>query len=518
MNLRFYLSLFLRRLHYFLIALALGTAIGLTVSTLLPPAYLAQARLLVESEQIPDSLAASTVQIEAREKLQIIQQRILTRANLLEMANRLGIYADLPPNRRMNPDEIVADMRARAQIAVTGGSSTRRGAATQATLVNVSFRAPTAQMAATVTNELVTMILREDVAMRTGAASQTLDFFTQEVTRLDQELARIGARILAFKTENQEALPDSLDFRRRQQALEQDRLVQLDRDRALLNERRTRLVTLYETTGQVELAPNRRLTPQEQQLKSLQDQLNGLLAVLSPTNPRVTILQGQIATLEATIAAQGAASGADTAGLSAYEIQLADIDGQITSIDDQKARSEQRLVELKASIDATPRNAIALDSLERDYANVRAQYNQAVANRARAETGDLIESLSKGGRISVLEQAVVPREPASPNRPLIAAAGIGGGLALGIAIVLLLEIFNTALRRPGELTAKLGITPFATLPYMRTRREMVMRRSLIGLAMVVVVILIPAGLWAVQTFVMPLDLLLDRLISKLPLA
>lgn len=517
MNLRFYLSLFLRRLHYFLIALALGTAIGLTVSTLLAPVYVAQARLLVESEQIPDSLAASTVQIGAQEKLQIIQQRILTRANLLEMSNRLGIYADLPPSRRMNPDEIVADMRARVQIGVPSGRA-GRGGGTQATIVNVSFRASTAQMSATVTNELVTMILREDVAMRTGAASQTLDFFTQEVARLDQELARIGARILAFKTENQEALPDSLDFRRRQQALEQDRLVQLDRDRALLNERRTRLVTLYETTGQVELAPNRRLTPQEQQLKSLQDQLNGLLAVLSPTNPRVTILQGQIATLEATIAAQGAASGADTAGLSAYEIQLADIDGQITSIDDQKARSEQRLVELKASIDATPRNAIALDSLERDYANVRAQYNQAVANRARAETGDLIESLSKGGRISVLEQAVVPREPASPNRPLIAAAGIGGGLALGIAIVLLLEIFNTALRRPGELTAKLGITPFATLPYMRTRREMVMRRSLIGLAMVVVVILIPAGLWAVQTFVMPLDLLLDRLISKLPLA
>lgn len=514
MNFRFYLSLFMRRLPYFLIALALGTAIGVTVSTLLPPVYVTQARLLVESEQIPGNLAASTVQVESSERLQIIQQRILTRANLIEMANRLGIYANLPPDQRMNPDEIVADMRNRIQITVTGGPA-RRGASGQATLVSVAFRASTGQMAATVANDLVTMILREDVVMRTGTAGQTLDFFAQEVERLDQELARIGARILTFKTENQEALPENLEFRRRQQAMEQDRLVQLQRDRTLLEERRSRLVTLYETTGQVEITNSRNMTPEERQLKSLQDQMNGLLAVLSPTNPRILMLQGQIATLERTVAAQG---GADTAGLSAYEIQLADLDGQIAALTEETTRTEARLAELKAAIDATPRNAIALDTLERDYANIRVQYNQAVANKARAETGDLIETLSKGGRISVIEQAVVPRAPTSPNRPMIAAAGVGGGLALGLALVVLLEFLNSAIRRPVDLTSKLGITPFATLPYLRTRQEIRRRRAVIGLAFLAVLVLIPVGLWAVQTYVMPLDMLFNRLLSKLSLA
>jgi hypothetical protein len=70
---------------------------------------------------------------------------------------------------------------------------------------------------------------------------------------------------------------------------------------------------------------------------------------------------------------------------------------------------------LKASIEATPGNAIALDTLERDYANTRAQYDAAVANKARAETGDTIEALSKGQRISVIEQAIAPREPPAPT-------------------------------------------------------------------------------------------------------
>ncbi len=92
-DLKFYFSLFLRRLHYFLIVLTLGTVVGLTLAWMLPPVYVAEARLVVESEQIPDELAASTVQIAATEQLQIIQQRILTRDTLIEMANRLQIYA-----------------------------------------------------------------------------------------------------------------------------------------------------------------------------------------------------------------------------------------------------------------------------------------------------------------------------------------------------------------------------------------------------------------------------------------
>jgi uncharacterized protein involved in exopolysaccharide biosynthesis len=101
-RLKFYFSLFLRRLHYFLIVLTLGTVVGLTLAWMLPPVYMAEARLVVESEQIPGELAASTVQIAATEQLQIIQQRILTRDTLIEMANRLQIYAPLRDNQSAN--------------------------------------------------------------------------------------------------------------------------------------------------------------------------------------------------------------------------------------------------------------------------------------------------------------------------------------------------------------------------------------------------------------------------------
>ncbi|MBU2357775.1 MAG: lipopolysaccharide biosynthesis protein [Alphaproteobacteria bacterium] len=522
MDLRFYLSLFLRRLHWFLLFVIVGSAAGLTLAKVLPPVFIAKARLLVESEQIPDNLAASTVQTEATEQLEIIQQRILTRDTLLDMANRFNIYADASGGTapRVDADTIVKDMRQRITIQTTGGTGSR--GPVRATLVAVSFQAKQASLAATVTNELVTQILREDISMRTGSARQTLEFFQQEVSRLDTELSTRGSAILTFQEANQEALPDSLDFRRTQQTANQERLLQLNRDEAALRDRRNSLVSLQEAAAASggNTASAGQQTTDQQRLQSLRDQLSGQLAVLSPQNPKIRILQSQIDSLASVVEAQQARAGVaqDGSPLSSFDLQLAEIDAQLDFLASQKVQVEKDLADLKTSIEATPGNAITLDTLQRDYANVRTQYDQAVANKARAETGDVIETLAKGQRISVLEQAVVPSEPERPNRPAIAAAGVGGGFVLGLAMVVLLEIMNKGIRRPGDLTQALGITTFATLPYFRTTEEIWRRRAIIYVVLGGLLIGIPLALWAVNAYYMPLDLLIDTLGQRIGLA
>ena len=180
----------------------------------------------------------------------------------------------------------------------------------------------------------------------------------------------------------------------------------------------------------------------------------------------------------------------------------------------QKERIEASLAALETSIAATPGNAVALDELERRYANLRAQYDQAVRNRASAETGDVIESLSKGQRISVIEQAVAPTEPSSPNRPKIAALGVIGGLGMGFGFILLLELLNGSIRRPVDLVNGLEITPIATIPYVRTRGQ-VLRRRLIVLAVVLAVLIgLPAMLWYVDQTIRPLMPLAQDILGR----
>ncbi|WP_209424641.1 Wzz/FepE/Etk N-terminal domain-containing protein [Pararhodobacter sp. SW119] len=502
-DLRFLFKLFLRRLHYLLLVALPVAVAGVWLAYNLPPSYSAEARLLVESPQVPSDLAASTMRAETAEVLQVISQRILTRANMLDLSREFRLHAD---QADMNADAIVADMRRRARISLPG-----RGAA--ASFVNVSFTGSNPRVVTEVTNELVTRILRENVALRTATTTQTLQFFDEEVSRLEDDLTRQTGRIIEFQEANRDALPDSLAFRRARQTTQQERLLQLERDLASLRDRRERLVSLFERTGRIDVDPAT-LTAEQRQLRELQNQLSNAQAIFAPDNPRIRVLRRQIEALEETVATQAADMPGESEGMTLYDMQLSDIDGQIQFIRAQIDSIQAEVEGLRVTIEATPSNAIALNALERDLANIQAQYNQAIARRAQARTGERIEAQSRGQRIIVLEYASVPDEPSRPNRRALAAAGVGGGLAMGFGFVTLLELLKTAVRRPAEITARMGVPPFASIPYLRSRRQILVRRVTIWGLLILVSVGAAAGLYVFDQQVMPLDMAFDRVLSR----
>ena len=160
-------------------------------------------------------------------------------------------------------------------------------------------------------------------------------------------------------------------------------------------------------------------------------------------------------------------------------------------------------------------NGVTLGKLQRDFDNIQGQYNQAVSRLSVAATGERIELLAKGQRISVIEQATPPQRPTKPNRSLIAGAGVGLGFAVGMALIVLMELLNRSIRRPVELTNRLGITPFAVLPYVRTQRELTLRRFFVLGIVAVLVVFVPLGLFAVHSFVFPLDDIIERLFNRI---
>ena len=528
LDFRFYLALVWRRLPYLLILTVAGSAVGLGFALTLPPEYRANARLVVESEQIPGDLAESTVRVAATEQLQIIEQRIKARDTLLDMAEELDVYdgEDRREDGPLRPDEIVEDLRERIVIRVSGG--TRRRNEVNALLVDVSFIDSSPQLAAEVTNQVVTLMQQENRALRTGVSGETLNFFEQEVERLNEELSRRGEEIIRFQEGNRDALPESLDFRRNQLIAAQEEILQITRDELELSDRRDAAVAMFEQTGSVDGISDvseASLTPEERQLRQLRERYATSAAVLSLDNPRVQVMKAQIEALEALVNRQAAAAGASSSEAaesaqgtrsSLFDLQIAEMESQLEFLKSRREQLTAEMAKLQETIEATPANAIALDTLQRDYAAIREQYDGAVANRARAKTGDIIEALSKGERITLVDAAVPPEEPFSPNRPRLALMGTAGGLALAIGFVVLLELLNTSIRRSQDIVRQLDITPFGTLPYIRTRGERIRRRLIILLALVLVIGGIVGGFWAIDQFVIPLDQLIERVLEQVP--
>ena len=212
LDLRYALAVFLRRLPYFLVITALLTAIGVTVAFILPPVYKSAASMLVESQQIPGDLAQSTVPVNPYEQAQIIEQRIMTRANLVQLAERIGLYEGRP---EMSAGEIIGDIRERIEFIGFEPDETRNPSEPGATIIGVAFEAPTAGWALKGTNELVNLVLQENVRLRTDRAGDTLAFFETQVERLAGEIERQSQRISDFKTAHVDARPDCRAARRR---------------------------------------------------------------------------------------------------------------------------------------------------------------------------------------------------------------------------------------------------------------------------------------------------------------
>lgn len=506
-DISYYVWVFLRRLHIFVVIAAALSAAGVYVAMTLPAVYDARARLLVESPQIPTELAASTVSTQAEEQLAVLEQRLMTRANLLDIARELEVFRSEDP---LTPDEIVDKMREQTSMWIEGGGRTA-----QATVMTIGFSSADPRTASAVANEYVTRILEQTAELRRGMAGNTQQFFEDEVERLGTELDSQSARIAEFKSANSQALPDSLEFRLNRQSDLQEQLAQIRRQLRSTEEERKSVVDAYESGGRLSVDLES-MTEEERRLRQLQDELESALAVYSPNNPKVQLLKTRVARLEQQVADSGVegADGADPRE-TLLNMQLAQIDAREAYLVEQREILRGDLERLEDSIRKTPENAIVLDALERDYQNIQSQYNSAVNRLATASTGERIELLSKGERITVLEQATTPSRPNSPNRVKIAGAGGAAGIALGAAVIVLLELLNQSIRRPVDLQRSLGITPLVTLPYIRTRREVIVKRSTVAALVLAVIIGTPATLWAVHTYYLPLDLIFDRIASKM---
>jgi succinoglycan biosynthesis transport protein ExoP len=71
--------------------------------------------------------------------------------------------------------------------------------------------------------------------------------------------------------------------------------------------------------------------------------------------------------------------------------------------------------------------------------------------------------------IQMLDSAAVPQSPSSPNLPLVLAAGLLGGLGLGITTALVKDHISTVLRSPQLVQTHLGVPHIASLDQIRGR-------------------------------------------------
>ena len=120
--------------------------------------------------------------------------------------------------------------------------------------------------------------------------------------------------------------------------------------------------------------------------------------------------------------------------------------------------------------------------MTRDHENIFREYQDVLAKQQDAQLAENLEENQQAEKFSILEPALRPEEPSSPDRPkliilaLFAALGLGGGTAFAV------EMAFATIRGRNHLANLIDSHPIAVIPYIESAEKP--RFSLPGLSRV----------------------------------
>jgi uncharacterized protein involved in exopolysaccharide biosynthesis len=199
LNFSQYFEVLKRRIFYFLLPFSLISILGLYLAAIQKPNYLSEGKILAESQVLAPDLVMPIGTATASERIQLIQQRIMTRDNLLSIASKFGLFPKQPG--------ILDLMRQSTQIKpVDLEGQQRQGASTIAFTVGFEYENP--ELAQRVANEFLTLIVNEDARSRTSRATEAVKILAGEAKDIEDKLGSTQTQIFEIARQPRDAVPE----------------------------------------------------------------------------------------------------------------------------------------------------------------------------------------------------------------------------------------------------------------------------------------------------------------------
>ena len=571
-----YISAFKRRKKQFFIPVAVIFSITLLTALLWPATYQSNATILIEEQQIPKDLVASTITSFAAQQIEVIKARIMTMQNIMGLVERYGLHTE-DELRTSARSEIVEEFIERVGVDVlsAGVIDPMTGRPTEATIAfTLSYKHSSPGKAQKVTSELVNLYLNENLKDRTERSSSTSVFLKEEAEALASELEKLESDLAEFKLANEGSLPElyqynlqvmertereMLDVSLRLKELEKSKLqlesqlVQLspyaptvmpdgqqvlsdyDRLKSLKSQYRQKIAVYNEdhpdvvrTRREIDVLEKElgiTLSPEEyaQQIRIEQDRLNSLKQKYTGDHPKVVAQQRVVEQLSEeapnldNIEAGSGKENPDNPAYVLLDTQLKSTVVEIQVLKENKDELERKLKKYEDNILKAPMVEKKYIAMQRDYANATAKYQELNAKQRAAELGQNLEQGRKGERFTLIDPPALPEEPVSPNRPAILFLGFVFAVGVGIGVVIVLDALSPAIRGKAAVASIMGMPPLVVVPHLAIDEENTVKSHQWLKVAAVILAAIFVALIAFHFLVKPLDVTWFLVLRKLGL-
>ncbi len=475
MTLHDYLAIIQRR-KWHLTLPAMGVMlVAVVVALVLPPTYKSTATILIEEQEIPADFVKASITSYAQQRIQTINQRIMSSTRLLDIINRFDLYRDL---RDQQPaEEIVNRMRSSAKLEMINADviDPRTGRPSEASIAfTLSYQGQDKpHKIQQVASILTTLFLEENLRARVQQTQETATFLEAEMKKVKNSLDSLEDRIAVFKKKNINTLPELLQTNI-QNLSNTERSIQMLQEQVRSQKEREG----YLQTQLVSMAP---LEENKKRLDELRIQLLQLKSRFTDEYPDVIKAKAEIAHLERQMGAaktspNGQQPAANNPAYVTLASQLASIQAEIPSTNAQIKVLTVKALKYRRLIDETPRVEETYRKLTTERNNTQAKFDDLMRKVMEARVSQGLEKEQKGERFTLIDPARLPEKPFKPNRLAIALIGLVLGAGAGVGAAALGEFSDTSIHSARHLMSATKFPVLAMVPSIATVGDLSRRR------------------------------------------
>jgi polysaccharide chain length determinant protein (PEP-CTERM system associated) len=450
-------------------AWALFALATVAVVRYLPPVYLAESVVLIDSQKIPEKFVSATVATDLEERVAAVRQILLSGGELRKVMNEFGLYQE---QRKSQGEEEILDLM-RKDISITtesiGSEKKRPGT------FRIGYQGHDPAIVMRVANRLTDLYVERNLQTREGQAEGTSEFLDNQLREAKKRLDELEAVVSSYKVKHNGELPEQEESLARALS-ELHTQLQANMD-ALNRAQQTKVVqesTLSAMEASAAVQTMRTLEPVEHEKgeagvtttsapsrtyrkasDALEAQLAELLTKVTEEHPAAIKLRTTIETAKREEELEQSRELGLKAQIEVTEKELKDLNAN-------QRRILRDLEGYQRRIERFPVREQEMAQITRDYEMSKTNYKSLLDKKTAAEMALDMEKRQQAERFIVLDRARLPVKPLKPERPLLYAGGSVIGLVLALLLGFIAELRQNVIL--GEWELKDDIPVLARLP------------------------------------------------------
>jgi len=419
-------------------ALAIMTVITV-VSYLLPNKYEAKSTVFIEKSVISELLRGLAFTPSAEDKIKVLSYALNSRTLITKVLNEL----DMENNSEDKQEKLVKKMQDNTQIKIQDKEG----------LFVISFQDNNPKIARDYVNALVRRYIDENTSSNREESYGATKFVSEQLTAFKEKLDKSEKAANAFKSGSGAIAsmdPSSLlnDINVSQQRLDELRIQQSQLETALSGLNKVNSV--------------------QSNMPVLQKRVQELQLQYTDNYPEIQRIKEEIQALDEQLkSGRGIAKPV-------YSPEYARLSSELRALRQAAANISNNIARNRGLLHSIPAAKATLESLERENSSQKTLYEAMLSRQGQSEVSKQMEVQDKSTVFRIVDPAVLPFKPVSPDRVKIILLGILAGIGGGLGIVLLKDELDHSIKNL-DMVKDLGLPVLAVIPRIEDPQQLVLQ-------------------------------------------